>query len=153
MSARMNMYPLTCPLPSGWHTRVWMRGSWACAAHAALLLQRLIHYSPDLKNSLHTNCTAVIKQQGTGANYSWVSKRNGEEWDENNNKGEASQGKVDRPRPWRRRCLNTEGEIDLTSTHQPADKALDFISLWGRWGLNKGLYISPRVLINQVSFE
>lgn len=52
----------------------------------ALLLQRLIHYSPDLKNRLQTNCTAVIKQQGVDTNYSWLGKEKAAEWEENNNK-------------------------------------------------------------------
>lgn len=59
----------------------------------ALLLRRLIHYSPDLKNRLWTNRTAVIKQQGVDTNYSWLSKKEKKgkkkkaaEWEGNNNK-------------------------------------------------------------------
>ena len=66
--------PLTCPLPGGWHA------NWAgmgehrqdSCRDTALLLPRLIHYSPDLKNRLRTNRTAVIKQQGVVTNYSWL---------------------------------------------------------------------------------
>lgn len=43
----------------------------------ALLLQGLIHYSPDLKNRLWSNCTAVSEQQGADANYSWAGERKG----------------------------------------------------------------------------
>lgn len=148
----MKVYLPTCPLTSGWHTSSTGSGckEAGLVQDTALLLQRLIHYSPDLKNSLHTNCTAVIKQQGIGTNYSWVSNGK-EEWDENNNK-RGQQGSR-QARPWQQHCLHTEQYLELTSRHQPAYKALDFISLWGHWGLNRFcIHISPSVLINKVSF-
>lgn len=73
---RVKVDLLTPPRPPHQWVTHWLdRVGWAGAGHAALLLQRLIHYSPDVKNSLHTNCTAVIKQQDRGTNYSWVSNR------------------------------------------------------------------------------
>lgn len=72
-----------------WLTRQVSWARWREAGlilNTALLLHRLIHYSPDLKNRLQTNCTAVIKQQGVDTNYSWLCKEKAAEREENNNK-------------------------------------------------------------------